>query len=499
VRHAVFAYSLLSALALSEQVAHANGRFPRAQRLLEDPNSPERLVLAATYGLLVTDDRGAEWRHVCELGYAFSIDDLDPLVELPPDGSLLVTASHSLNRSASPFCSFEPVLGSPDAGTETVVDYSLDRSDRNRVVALLMRSGEAGIENVLHESTDAGGTFSPIGVPLPPAEVSFTLTLDVAPSDSDRFYVSAAGRLGSDVLVRSDDAGSTWTTFALPLEADEYPYIAAVHPTDPDVLYVRTDFWPLDADNVAVASDGLLYSDDGGTTFREIHRAAGKLFGFALSPDASELVIGYGDPVESTRLVDPEALGIYRASTSDHVFTKIFEGPVSCLSWTENGVYVCTSQRERGFALGVAPNADFDLAATEPLLSLLDLRDVRGPLDCPACASGAVCRERWPENCGVFGNCDAGAAAVGGGAGTDCSSGGSAGAGGSGNGGARSGASGSGPEQGNGESSCGCRSAGAPAGAGTLGGLVLAAHALTRRRFRRARGAGEATRTKREP
>jgi MYXO-CTERM domain-containing protein len=336
-------------------------------------------------------------------------------------------------------------------------------------------------------------------VPLPPAEVSFTLTLDIAPGDSNRFYVSAAGRLDPDVLVRSDDGGSTWTTFALPLEAEEYPYIAAVHPTDPDVLYVRTDFWPLDADGVAVASDGLLYSDDGGTTFREIHRAAGKLFGFALSPDASELVIGYGDPVESTRLVDPEALGIYRASTADHVFTKIFEGPVSCLSWTENGVYVCTSQRERGFALGIAPNADFDLAVSEPLTPLLDLLDVRGPLDCPACSTGAVCRGRWPDNCTVFGNCDAGAAAVGGGGGTDCSSGGSAGAGGSGNGAAGSGASGSGPEQSDGESSCGCRAAGAPAGAGALGALVLAASALARRRFRRVRGADEGTRTKRDP
>ena len=35
-----------------ERPALANGRFPRAQRLLEDNGNPERLVLAATYGLL---------------------------------------------------------------------------------------------------------------------------------------------------------------------------------------------------------------------------------------------------------------------------------------------------------------------------------------------------------------------------------------------------------------------------------------------------------------
>src|SRR4051794_11367105 len=32
----------------------ANGRFPRAQRVIETPAHPEQLVIAATYGLLVT-------------------------------------------------------------------------------------------------------------------------------------------------------------------------------------------------------------------------------------------------------------------------------------------------------------------------------------------------------------------------------------------------------------------------------------------------------------
>jgi hypothetical protein len=428
----------------AERPALANGRFPRAQRLLENDGDPRTLVLAATYGLLVTNDGGTEWHHVCELGYAFSVDEKDPLVEIPPDGSLLVTSAHSLNRAVAPFCTFEPVLGGP--GTETVVDYALDPADRNRVIALFMRSADGGISNELYESLDGGRTFSRLGEPLPQADVAFSVTVDVARTDANRVYATAVGRSAPEVLVRSDDRGATWTTKALELAPDERAYIAAVDPTNADVVYLRTDLWELDADNVLTANDGLFYSDDGGASFRELHRARGKLFGFALSPDASEVVIGYGDPVDTTRLVHPTALGVYRASTSDHVFSKIYEGSVSCLTWTENGLYACTSQAERGFALGFAENADFELASVEPFTPLLDLRTVSGPIDCPDGDSAAVCRESWPDICALFESCDAGTAGGGGSAGT-----GTSGASGAGTSGASSSKS---------DSSCGCRVAG---------------------------------------
>jgi hypothetical protein len=427
----------------------ANGRFPRAQRLREDNGDPNRLVLAATYGLLVTSDRGAEWRHICELGFAGYIDDIDPLVEISPDSAMLVTAAHSLNRLTAPFCAFEQVLGG--LGTETVVDYSLDASDHNHVVALFMQYGPDGPWSTLYESFDAGQTFAEFGAPLP-SELSFSVTLDLAPSDPNRFYVTAMGETAPELFLRSDDRGASWTTSPLALRPDEHAYIAAVHPTNPDVLYVRTDLWELDEFNVLVGNDGLFYSDDGGETFREIHRARGKLFGFALSPDASEVLIGYGDPVDSTATVDPAALGIYRARADDHMFSKIFEGPVSCLTWTENGVYACTSQSVHGFALGFAENADFELATSDPLTPLLDLPSVAGPLECDPSSLGAACGEDWSTNCAVLGACDGGMAGS--------ASGGSAGNGASGS--AGNGALGTAGTSGaeTDESSCGCRAVG---------------------------------------
>src|SRR5262245_44041385 len=170
---------------VSADPALANGRFPRAERLLEQGGDPDRLVLAATYGLLFTNDHGTDWRHLCDLGFAFANAEIDPLIGVFPDGSLLVKGSRSLNRALPPYCVFEPVLGG--MGTDTAVDFSLDRSMQNRVLALFMaRSDAGGVVNRVLESLDAGRTFAPFGMPLPESDVTFGITLDVVPSDPPR-------------------------------------------------------------------------------------------------------------------------------------------------------------------------------------------------------------------------------------------------------------------------------------------------------------------------
>jgi hypothetical protein len=390
-------------------VARANGRFPRAQQLLERGGNPERLVMSATYGILLTDDRGGEWRHLCELGFAFSVAEIDPLAGVFPDGAMIVRGTRSLNRAEPPYCDFAPVLGG--VGTDTAADFSLDTSTPDRVLALFMeRSDAGGVVNRLLESTDAGRTFADFGVPLPESEVAFGVTLDLAPSDSDRIYVTAAGRNGEGLFVSSDDAAASFRTTVLELASEEYPYIAAVDRTNEDRVFVRTDLWMPNDEGIYEANDGLFVSDDAGASFSELFRAKAKLLGFALSPDGGEVLVGYGDPVDPARSVDASVLGIYRASTTNFAFTKVYEGSVTCLAWTETGLYVCTSQDEKGFALGFRSDADFDLDTPDPFEPLLDLREVRGPLACPACTSGADCIESWSSTCELFGSCDAGVA-----------------------------------------------------------------------------------------
>jgi hypothetical protein len=491
-RHVV-ALALACQALLHGGTASANGRFPRAEQLVERGGDPEKLVLSATYGLLVSDDGGGEWRHICELGYAFAVAEIDPLVGVFSDDSMIVKGTRSLNRAEPPFCAFEPVLGG--MGTDTVADFALDRGAPDRALALLMARGDTGLTvNRLFESVDAGRTFVEVGAPLPEDDVAFGITLDIAPSDATRLYLTATGRDGSGLFVRSDDAGETWSTSALPLADEEYPYIAAVDATNADAVFVRTDLWALDDDGIIRANDALFYSDDGGTSFRELIRRGAKLLGFALSPDGSQALVAYGDPVDPARSVDESVLGIYRASTADFAFTKIYDGPVSCLAWTERGLYACVSQSEHEFALGIAPNADFELTSTDPFMPLLDLRTVL-PLDCPACTSAAACLETWSDTCALFESCDAGVPVAGSGGsmcggsggagGASSGASGAAGASGASSGGASSGA-GANDRESESNGSCGCRAAGERAREPIVFFLILAA-ALVRRVSQRLR------------
>jgi hypothetical protein len=406
--HAVFGLCLLVGLLVAGQ-AGANGRFPRAQRLLEDPREPDRLILAATYGLLVTADRGASWRYVCEAAYGERDLSVDALTALSDEGALLAGIYSGVSRAERDACDFRRTLGRNNR--EAVPDFALSVSVPGRVLAIMVAIPEDGAPySQLYRSDDDARTWQPLGQRLP--EVMRTpLTIDVAPSDADRIYLSGLGAEDAGVLLRSSDGGESFESLPIPTDgaSSEYPYIAAIDAEDPDRLYVRTDFWQYDPEaSSAQARDALLYSDDAGASFSELARATGKLFGFAFSPDGSELLIGYGDPLEAggNRLTEPEALGIYRAPKGSSAFEKRYAGSVGCLSWTEQGIYVCTHESQSGFSLGLIEQTDFDLARPPELEPLLVLADVVGPIECEACSTGAVCASYWQSTCQSWGRDD---------------------------------------------------------------------------------------------
>src|SRR5215831_15359684 len=87
-----------AAVLFLSSAAQANGRFPRAQRLVEDPNNANRLALAATFGLVITSDRGRNWYHVCEAGFSGQATyNGDPLLAVIPGGPFLVDVQSNLS------------------------------------------------------------------------------------------------------------------------------------------------------------------------------------------------------------------------------------------------------------------------------------------------------------------------------------------------------------------------------------------------------------------
>jgi len=454
----------------------------------------------------VTEDRGQSWFHVCEASFAQAGQQTDPVVALT-GGALLTSIFTSLTRSTDGGCDFQRKLGGNPA--QAVPDFTVDSA--GVVLAVLVTTANGVSTNQLQESFDGGQHFHPLGPPLPDS-LRLVATVDVAPSEPKRIYLSGLGLNGAGVLLRSDDRGESYTALPLPTDAqsDEVPFIAAVAPNDPDAIYVRTDVWKYDElAGGATAADALLYSDDGGSHFSELLRQGGKLFGFALSPDGKDVLAGYGDPVEGGgRFVDPDALGMYRAPAGTNGFQKVYDGPVSCLTWSQAGVYACTSQGQAGFALGLAAPESLTMAGDSTFTPLLSLLEVKGPLSCAACASGARCGELWQATCSAWGraDCEAPSASPGAGGANECPAagadaggaggeapgeiGGAAGtSGGASPGGAAGTPSGGVPATSNpgaarsaGGSGCSCRAAGSRPSSGFLAFALLGLGWLCRRR-----------------
>jgi hypothetical protein len=100
---------LLALVALGPVPAAANGRFPETNQLVVEPGNPDHVIVRATFGLLVTRDRGASWDFICE--EAFGPQNTDPPVAVLPGGVLLLALDTGISRSDERGCTFAPALG----------------------------------------------------------------------------------------------------------------------------------------------------------------------------------------------------------------------------------------------------------------------------------------------------------------------------------------------------------------------------------------------------
>ena len=273
-------------------------------------------------------------------------------------------------------CHWKATIGG--GGNTFVVDHTLVRSAPATVVALLANYRNGTVDYALWKSIDGAENWLELGAV--PVETAYTLDVDAA--DENHFYVTGvADNVGQ--LLRSSDAGRTWTARPIPnTNLSEAPYLAAIHPGDARRIYVRTDSWvPIGTD--LTANDALLYSNDSGETWTEVFRNRAKLLGFALSPDGETVLLGYGDPFTGGTTSVTGPLGIFKSRTDAFAFEPIFSAHVSCLAWTARGVYVCGSQHFDRFELAFSPTP---ISTQMPgcIAPLLRLPEVKGPLACPA-------------------------------------------------------------------------------------------------------------------
>ncbi len=376
--------------------ARANGRFPFANHLVVDPSDDKHLVLRTTYGMVQTFDGGANWKWLCEQSVGYG-GKFDPAIGVTRAGRLLVGLFDGLTTSADRGCDFAQAPGTVFE-KQYVIDLVVEQKDPSRALAITSTGlGDLGFHVIVAESLDSGATWAQAGVDLPKDFNSETL--EVAPSRGDRIYASGIfGTPRQGVIEKSDDRGKTWERLVVDLGMGGLtPYLAAVDPNNPDVVYVR-----IDGDATTSTPDRLLVSRDGAKTWTEVGRTTGDMLGFALSPDGSK--VAFGGPLD----------GLFVASTSDMKPEKVASLAIRCLTWHANGLYACATEYPDDFTVGLSTD---DGRTFQGLYKLADL----SPLECAASTStGRDCPDDWaavqatigvPLDAGPDAGADAGASA----------------------------------------------------------------------------------------
>jgi hypothetical protein len=389
------ALALVVAGALSARTAVANGRYPASTAVALSTNvaDPDLVVVRATYGLLISRDDGASWRWLCESALGVpSVSVEDPSVALTASDALVVGHEDGLAVSHDVGCDFACVEG-PLAG-QAIVDLAVRADDPHAVVALASSYvfGDAGpaYDTRVWQSLDDGASWAQLGVPLDPA-VAVT-TIDVAPTDPQRLYVSGTRGYGSSrtaSLFVSANGGASWTERPLPFDAatEVQVFIGAIDPTSADRVYLRSS-----------GVSRLFVSSDAGRSFQIPLTLTGPMLGFAIAPDGSEVYAGSeedglfaaagaatdGAAAAATDGAVVTAVDGAAASATDGglAFRKIASIHVQCLATRGTELWAC-SDVESGFVVGVS-------TAGGPFVPKLRDGELAGPIACDDEAQGTL-------------------------------------------------------------------------------------------------------------
>jgi photosystem II stability/assembly factor-like uncharacterized protein len=397
------------ACSFASGAASANGRYPSAQLLVLDPSDPNRLWLRATYGLLTSDDRGCTWHRICETAPNY-LGTEDPMFGVLANGTVIGGTFRGTTTTRDHGCNWSAAGPMED---QFVADLAVQPTDSRRAVAMVSSGlGDGGFSNQIYRTTDSAASWAKLGSALDSSLL--LLTLDAAPSAPNKIYVTAirftekdGGSLATEgFLLRTDDDGATWSERAITESVGGFePWLSAVHPTDPNKIYVRLRGPDTGPDLV---ENRVVYSSDGGDTWQQIFRARADILGFALSPDGSRVLLGLGDSrsLGMTRPVDPGVLGIYAAGAQNHQFVRTRSGHIGCLTWSPDGVYFCATE----YPIDMSPGFELGLTTDEGVTArqVMHRASIEGMLECPASSATAqVClADEWLPICKDLGRCD---------------------------------------------------------------------------------------------
>jgi MYXO-CTERM domain-containing protein len=338
-----------------------------------------------TFGLVFTSNGGQTWRWMCEdvLGLPTTSNE-DPYVVWTQNLSLVIGISLGLEVSSNAGCDWA-FAGGP-LQNQLIKDLDGHPSNLHDVDLITSTFGDTanvdggqGYVQQLFQTTDDGATWTEFGTPIDPTAI--VTTLDVAPTDTDRLYVSAYrgdGMQRTGSLFVSSNRGMTWTEHQTPLNPNTETaiYIGAVDPNNEDLVYLRTE-----------GQSRLIVTSDGGQTFNAVKTMDDEMLGLALSPDGSKIYIG--------SVMD----GLLVSATQTFSFTQTSTIHVQCLATQGANLWAC-SDEVSGFVAGVSQD---DGKTFTPKLHLLS---IESPIGCGADAAELQCDDMpFGSLCAQLGAC----------------------------------------------------------------------------------------------
>src|SRR4051812_45700501 len=243
------------------RAAWADGAFPDEFSVHFPVAAPDRIIVGANFGMMVSEDRGATWRYVCE-PYVTE-DSGDPLALInvrfyqvgAADGEVFQVATNfKVRRTGDDGCAWKTSGGA--IATLNAVDVFPSPTDSQFVVAIGVNPSGAG--SSLLASRDAGATFDTTLI----TDANLFASVEVsagATTGTGTIYATLSGP-GIARLLRSDDLGATWPKSssydlpALPNGTAQVARIVSIDPEDASTVYLRLLAPPYDA--IAIATAG---------------------------------------------------------------------------------------------------------------------------------------------------------------------------------------------------------------------------------------------------
>lgn len=307
--------------------AYANGAFPDSMGLFLPSEDSNRIILTTNFGLLISNDRGATWRWVCEQAVNLNSSLLSaPPITLyqlgpEPERRLHAVSTEGVFSSSDGACSWRAAIGTSFEPT----DVFADPSQSTRVWSLNARG--------LYQSNDGAMSFQG---PVFSDATHDLISVESSKGNPQRVYATLYHFIEKHPYVaRSDDGGTTWKVLdALEGFGNRLPRILTVDPNDENFVFFRL----IDLDS---NRDSLAISNDGGKTMRRVLELENAMTAFLRRQDGSMWV----GQLNGGGFVSNDATNFERLTSSLHF---------KALAERDGVVYAVADNTVDGFALGVS-------------------------------------------------------------------------------------------------------------------------------------------------